>query len=188
MIYFIQEALTGNIKIGFAEENVEQRISDLQCGNSSELTLLGVVAGSVREEQQLHKLFTDYRIRGEWFKPAPALIQYITVMVPGSKIPKPAAEVRRPHVAVNPKPLTPQQVQALTPEKPSQERYVSDRELQELTPYKRSMWQQMRCKGGGPPYYKTRGGKIIYKLSEVFAWIESERLESTSQEARRPSP
>lgn len=69
MIYFVQEDDSRNIKIGRAS-NVKSRVSGLQNGNSSKLWLLleADVYNSVEYEKELHRKFSKYRIRGEWFE------------------------------------------------------------------------------------------------------------------------
>lgn len=41
----------------------------------------------------------------------------------------------------------------------------------------------VRCTGGGPPYYRIGGGKFVrYDENELAAWVRSRRYTSTSQE------
>lgn len=67
--------------------------------------------------------------------------------------------------------------------------------------YSQSYLELRATKGGGPPFYK-RGRRVLYKKSDVLAWLEanSQRVTSTSQypsaigesgvhrEQRAPSP
>lgn len=46
-----------------------------------------------------------------------------------------------------------------------------------------SWLQKKRCEGGGIPFAKVHYRKIIYKKADVLAYIESKRIESTSQMA-----
>ena len=39
--------------------------------------------------------------------------------------------------------------------------------------------QDMRYKGGGPPFYKI-GGRVLYAVDEVDAWLLTKRRVSTS--------
>ena len=66
MIYFIQEAGLGAIKIGYAKD-ISQRLSTIQVCCPSKIDLLGVIEGNHSEEEELHFLFKKDRIRGEWF-------------------------------------------------------------------------------------------------------------------------
>ncbi|MEQ1123469.1 DNA-binding protein [Acinetobacter sp. KU 011TH] len=46
-----------------------------------------------------------------------------------------------------------------------------------------SWLQKKRCEGGGIPFAKVHYRKIIYKKSDVLAYIEQRRIQSTSQMA-----
>ncbi len=71
--YFIQDGL-GNIKIG-KSNNPEKRLKVLQYSNSSKLILLLTINDI--SEWDSHIKFTKYYIRGEWFKPAKELLEFI---------------------------------------------------------------------------------------------------------------
>jgi hypothetical protein len=73
-VYFIQAGYDGPIKIGTAK-NVEARKAELQTGNPRKLHVLGKRAGGRDVERELHDRFRAYRIRGEWFHPAPPVVQ-----------------------------------------------------------------------------------------------------------------
>lgn len=64
--YFIQSS-TGYIKIG-KSANPIKRLQYLQTGSPEELRLLGFTKAST--EEQLHASLSQYRVRGEWFRPA----------------------------------------------------------------------------------------------------------------------
>jgi hypothetical protein len=53
-------------KIGYSEE-LKQRIESLQVGNASELKIVKTFKGNLISEKTFHKLFSKYRIRGEWY-------------------------------------------------------------------------------------------------------------------------
>jgi hypothetical protein len=65
-VYFIQNDVTKNIKIGHSE-NPNARLRALQIGSDCSLSLLGVVSGNYRKEAELHGRFEDRCVRGEWF-------------------------------------------------------------------------------------------------------------------------
>ena len=73
-IYFISDG--DFIKIGFATDWRARR-KELQIANPRLLTPLLILEGGHRMERHLHWLFRDHRINGEWFHPAPALLEYI---------------------------------------------------------------------------------------------------------------
>lgn len=79
-VYFAQQGNSGPIKIGSAFNPV-YRVKSLQTGNPQRLYLRAVVVEkpAYRQvlERPLHELFEDYRIRGEWFRPVPELLQLI---------------------------------------------------------------------------------------------------------------
>lgn len=75
-IYFVQAGENGPIKIGRADD-VYARLDNLQTGNAEELRLLVHVDGDRALEGTLHTHFDKDRIRGEWFRPSPELLQFI---------------------------------------------------------------------------------------------------------------
>jgi len=75
-VYFIQDTGTGHIKIGWSK-GVEDRLRTLQQANPSELLLLRSVNGGRKEEAGFHRKFQRLRVRGEWFRPTPELLDFI---------------------------------------------------------------------------------------------------------------
>jgi len=55
--------------------------------------------------------------------------------------------------------------------------FLDDRALEARTGIKRVTWQKYRARGDGPPFYKVYR-KILYRWSEVVAWIEARRVGS----------
>lgn len=49
----------------------------MQIDNCMEVKLIGKMKGSYDLETKLHRRFKQYRKRGEWFNPAPELLEYI---------------------------------------------------------------------------------------------------------------
>jgi DNA-binding XRE family transcriptional regulator len=72
-VYFVQVGDAGPVKIGTTAD-VRARVQFLQCGSPEPLRLLGVVDGDLFEERRLHRLLAAYRLRGEWFRPEPAVL------------------------------------------------------------------------------------------------------------------
>ena len=70
MIYFIKQAKTNMVKIGYTDnyETLDNRIKILQTGNPGKLSVIGTVAGDKSTERLLHALFNDGYIHGEWFE------------------------------------------------------------------------------------------------------------------------
>lgn len=83
-IYFITDGEA--VKIGFSEKPL-RRLGGLQSGHPKPLRLIGAVPASVMEEVAIHKRFDHIRIRGEWFRETPELIDYANKL---------CAEQRRP--------------------------------------------------------------------------------------------
>lgn len=75
-VYFVQSGWDGPIKIGCAAD-VDARVRQLQTGSADQLWLLAAMHGDAATEHRLHELFSGYRVRGEWFSPAPVLLDFI---------------------------------------------------------------------------------------------------------------
>ncbi len=80
-VYFLQIS-EDVIKIGKAKD-VKRRIRTLQTAHPYRLELLAVdyVSEDRLEEKRLHKLFRRLRIRGDHFRAAPELVDYIANLV-----------------------------------------------------------------------------------------------------------
>lgn len=81
-IYFVRASETGPVKIGFST-GYAKRIASLGTNHHEKLHLVGLIVGTQKDEQRLHKQFAKYRIRREWFKVEGALKQFL------AKLPKP---------------------------------------------------------------------------------------------------
>jgi hypothetical protein len=66
-VYFLLARKGGAVKIGFSAKGVS-RINDLQIAHHEPLKLVALIRGSRAKEAALHKKFAQYRIRGEWFR------------------------------------------------------------------------------------------------------------------------
>lgn len=76
-VYFIQQGDEhGPIKIGWSS-NPERRLRALQLASAGPLRLLRKIHGCSGREHVLHHRFRHLRLRGEWFRPAPDLYEYI---------------------------------------------------------------------------------------------------------------
>ena len=82
-VYFVQGSdPNGPIKIGVGT-NPGERLVSLQCGNWDELCILGISrarGAAHRVEARLHQRFAASRIRGEWFRRTPELIDEICAL------------------------------------------------------------------------------------------------------------
>jgi hypothetical protein len=77
VIYFIQQGLTGPIKIGYTSRHISNRFREIQNGTPAKLRLIGLIEGSYQDEAALHQYFRRSRLHGEWFEPIQELIDYI---------------------------------------------------------------------------------------------------------------
>lgn len=75
MIYFIE----GNeaVKIGYTGGDPLSRLRSLQTASPSELRLVAVMDGTPRDEGALHAKFHHLHLRGEWFRPADDLADFV---------------------------------------------------------------------------------------------------------------
>lgn len=83
-VYFVQEPLSGAIKIGIARD-MAQRMITLQTSHPHRLKLLGHCPGGVKLEKQLHAEFDADRLEGEWFKVSDRLLARISELVPAAQ-------------------------------------------------------------------------------------------------------
>lgn len=84
-IYFMKQndmfvnELYHHIKIGFSYESAEKRHRELKGQNSSDnLTIIGVLQGTKKQEDAVHLFFDDINIHGEWFFLTETLQEFIT--------------------------------------------------------------------------------------------------------------
>ena len=64
-------------KIGFSEKHPRlSRLPELQVASPEELSLVGLVYGSTRDERELHRRFQAHHVRGEWFRLSEEIIHY----------------------------------------------------------------------------------------------------------------
>jgi len=78
-VYFIQGQCGGAIKIGFSKKP-EMRLKELQTGYPDTLTILLMIPGSESDEAAFHKMFEEFRLKGEWFRPDPYIINKLKEM------------------------------------------------------------------------------------------------------------
>ena len=76
MVYFIQAAENGLIKIGYTD-NIKKRMHALKTMSPERLYLMKVIKGAQKQETLLHRRFDHLRSHGEWFRPEQELLDYI---------------------------------------------------------------------------------------------------------------
>lgn len=78
MIYFVEVIGPSHIKIGFTSKPMALRLRTLQTGNSYQLRVLGTKeSGAKSEEERFRNRFRASRIRGEWYRRTPELMDLI---------------------------------------------------------------------------------------------------------------
>lgn len=69
-VYFVRYGLEDVFKIGMTMQNLAGRLSGIQTGSPTPLTLHGYIETDQPSalEEKLHKRYAKYRISGEWFR------------------------------------------------------------------------------------------------------------------------
>lgn len=98
-VYFVQMGRAGPIKIGYST-NPAARIASMQTSNARELVLIGSIPGDTAVERAIHRELSAYRLRGEWWRPEPAVMRYVRKLlrhgspwpphVTGPRMPRPS--------------------------------------------------------------------------------------------------
>lgn len=72
-VYLICDPVTEHYKIGVTKGKIENRILELQTGNSSELHITNYhkTPYPFRVEKMLHAEYKKYNVHGEWFELPP---------------------------------------------------------------------------------------------------------------------
>lgn len=60
------------------------------------------------------------------------------------------------------------------------DRYITEQQLADITKRSVKSWQRDRTKGGSIPFIRC-GGKILYDMEDVTAWMNSRKFSSTSE-------
>lgn len=81
VVYFIQAGADGPIKIGVAS-NLRRRVQMLQTGCPVPLVVLAITDGGREKEVELHLAHRADLVRGEWFKPSPAVLASVEAARP----------------------------------------------------------------------------------------------------------
>lgn len=80
-VYFIRAGGNGPVKIGSLDGgDIYKRLSALQCGNHKPLYLRSFIVGNSFTERQLHSRFHHLHIRGEWFRVADDLKEFLDTL------------------------------------------------------------------------------------------------------------
>jgi hypothetical protein len=104
VVYFLAEAGSNRIKIGFAGRNWRHRLYASQVGNSRPLECIGTVPGAMVDEKALQAQLAHRRIDGEWFD---LTRDEVRRLVAGARVSWPRLEERREFTAPPPEKGTP---------------------------------------------------------------------------------
>lgn len=78
LVYFVQGTPGTPIKIGTTDSGrVRARVKQLQTGHPFPLRVLRTVRGGKQLESDVHRMFADYRLSGEWFAPEPVVLALV---------------------------------------------------------------------------------------------------------------
>jgi hypothetical protein len=72
--YVLRCGETEMVKIGWADQDVEARVHDLQCAHYETLVLIRVIDGGPWIERAMHREFAEFRVRREWFRFHPEML------------------------------------------------------------------------------------------------------------------
>lgn len=87
MIYFFQ--CQEYVKIGTTTDLIRRR-ENIQICNPYEITCLGVMKGSYKEEREVHDMFKKYHLRGEWYILNQDITNYINKHIENIKLKEPS--------------------------------------------------------------------------------------------------
>jgi hypothetical protein len=90
--FIVAEGLSDRVKIG-KTKSLAHRITELQCGSPSKLSLWKVIFGDL--EKQIHERFSEQRIHGEWFLLNPDLAEFVNSTAVDYEFPKKAQGLKR---------------------------------------------------------------------------------------------
>jgi hypothetical protein len=85
VVYFIRYGDTKIVKIGFAAV-LEKRLVQLRVSSPESLSVETTVAGSLADEQALHRALVGHRKRGEWFNPTPLVEMIVEMAINGASV------------------------------------------------------------------------------------------------------
>lgn len=149
MIYFIQSEVGGPIKIG-CTQNPIYRLSQLQTGSPVKLVILGSMNGDEAKEKEIHKMFLDDLLYGEWFAASDKLVSFIFTTF---------------HCSAKRQEICPVSL------------YVNEFEVAKTTGFSVHTLRNWRFRREGPSYYKT-GKAVRYKMADIVLFMEKGRQEN----------
>lgn len=76
MIYLIFNESETVCKIGYTANDPVKRLKSLQTAQAEKLYISHFILGGTKQEKELHKLFANFRLNGEWFTLDNSIIKY----------------------------------------------------------------------------------------------------------------
>ena len=64
-------------------------------------------------------------------------------------------------------------------------RYLSAADAAKYTGVGKRTLARLRDKGGGPPYIKPQGGRVVYEVGDLDKWMAERKFRSVADEASR---
>lgn len=81
-VYFIRSPQ--GVKVGYSDD-VLARLRQLQTANAARLEVIAVIPGASRDiEQEFHRLFSAFRLEGEWFKACGPVLRTVELIHQGA--------------------------------------------------------------------------------------------------------
>lgn len=75
-VYFLLDEEENALKVGSAH-NVQQRLCELQVGNSRKLTYIGWIPGDLDKERSIQAAMGEQHIKGEWYRMTPEILSFV---------------------------------------------------------------------------------------------------------------
>ena len=85
IVYFIRCIDSGLIKIGYTTD-INGRKASLNHASPAGVSLIASAPGGSNAEASLHRKFEHLKVRGEWFRPRPELLDYIANVRAGGSL------------------------------------------------------------------------------------------------------
>lgn len=81
MIYAIRFESNGPVKIGYTSD-FRRRLSQYQVGSPAAIQTVALFDGDRTVEAAIHERLSAHRLRGEWFSPAPEVLDHLAAQTP----------------------------------------------------------------------------------------------------------
>ncbi len=75
-LYIMRATPSGNLKIGITR-HVDKRLQHIRSANYEAIELIKSVPATPQRERAVHAAFAGHRIRGEWFRPTPEILEWV---------------------------------------------------------------------------------------------------------------